>query len=1806
MDGAAPSGDPAEAVHIPDDFFKGQTYHIASSFPPARAEELDAALSAHGATRAEGVNDLSLNLVIADSPVWEGWEIVEQREREAREKDGVMEGAEPRARLVEVVTDKWVDRSLLTGKLQLPQHYSTNPSHLFSGVVACGTGLPTTDLEVISGGITGLGGQWRTGLTKEVTHLFAISPGTSKFSTALHYQADTGIKVLLPHWFDDAVRLGIRDLDTAPYEWPEPIMLKQKNEPQLANPALANDDDDMGDISPEKQRAKEREEMKRNMYATAALFAPAMNTSSPPSAADISLVSKHILNLSSPLRPNTNANTGTTGTTGTGADTGVPQVWAGRRVLLSRTLQLYQGRREAVQKGIERAGGVVVRFADDDEEEEEPTIVEVVVRDDAEGAPDGATRTANLIRLSAKEEERVKAEMAAVEECDVLVTRWRYGRPYIRAVRTQKTIGTLAWLFHVQSTGVLTRPLDQLLHYPVPKRIIEGFSNHKITVTNYTGEAREYLKKLIAVMGAEFTPSMSIQNTVLIAAHTSGTKANKAHSWSIPVVNHTWLEDCFVQWRNLTPALERYIVFPPGVDFSSLLGGRGLWVGSGECVTVTGSAASNGVGEKEKEAEKEKEKKKVQTKIEIEAEDVSSLMDQEEALVVAYEQQQLQQAAANPPPEDDTMQPPDASAREVQALMGDVDPDVDMDAGAGGMDFEPDPHAGEWEIPAYLTGEANEEVEEEDEQMTPKAKAKAKEPTKSPAKTTTKHKSKPKPAGSVIELHDSSDEEEPPSTKKPKAKATAASKKVAEKPVSSSKTKTPPKTPAKKSPVKTKAPARAVSEVTSVEDDPEDEEEVEEQIEEEQDQDEEDENMDADETEDFPSRVLPRSKASNGKGKETPKEKAKPTPSKSAGNAKRRVLMSSTPEEVEDDGSDEEKEEDQVMDVEEEEEVEVVEPKSTSKSKAKATEKKKAKQDESPESTPPKKHVDAKTTKSKRAVSSSSSSEDEQPKPTPKSKVQPTLTPLTPMPSSSVAKATPNGSTPANTSARAGGLLNRPKVDARTRVKKKVAGKEKIVVESEDEEEEEEVKGKGKKVATSAAAKGKKAAPVKKGKNKKAASSSEEEEEEPQWEEDEEDEEEMRPKRSNKSKSAAKPTPSSNTPAKSTPKPKSQKQTTSTRSKPLRVYSEPPSEVESEDEDPAQIDEDDEDEDESLPPAPHLLSKSEARRAASAKEKESEKAKEKQKQKPTATASVGRPKPGPASKTKGYMSTPAGKATATSKSKAKAKHAESETEEDRDSVEEVIASKPKGKQTPAAASSKGKSTAPAVSTPKRVMSVLLPSLTLSAVKPSVDVLKKGKKKVEVDRSDEEDVVVTSTRGRGRPTALTAKPKLTAKHPPSKSATTAKAAPKSKAISKRAASPEEEEESGTDDKTRESEQEEEEVSVLVSPRTRAVARTESLRVVADLTAVASPSAAARTRGTSSAKPAGKSKVNNSKSTTAMDVDQPVAESSSHPKRNAATKATQRLRDTLMPDLISFEAQMRKARRTSGRGGLDAFVVEGVDDDGYGNKSGSRKRGSTQDDDDEDEGSKKKKRRVSGVADEEGEVVVVVKKDVKGKGKGKEKEKEDPMDVDEEVPSTGIMVMTTQVTLGDDTIKALAKLGVKMTTRPGECTHLLARQVVRTEKFLCALASSPYILSEKWALTSAEAKRLLPEKDFILKDKAGETKYGIDLVKSLRRAKENKGKLLDGHIFYVTPKVPVDTKLLKSVVNACGGQVTTQTPSVRIINAAPETRHVISCKDDISIWRPIASLGIKIYTQEFLLNGALNQKMEWDRDDLTVQV
>ncbi|OBZ79401.1 BRCT-containing protein 1 [Grifola frondosa] len=316
----------------------------------------------------------------------------------------------------------------------------------------------------MSAAIAALGGQWRTALTRDVTHLFALAPGSVKYETAMHFRDTTGMCILVPHWFDDSVRLGIKGLPTKSYEWPEPRVFHARSEGR----------------TPEEELEFKIPAKRRLLYDTALMN----DGDTPPTKA-----------------PSGN-------------------VWNGLRILLSTTLELSDSQRAAHEADIIRQGGVVVGF-DSPQSADTQTI-----RDE---------------------------ELKKIDEADVFVTRYRTGAAYVKAFKLHKTIGNISWLWFVRLSGVLSRPTDQLLHYPLPKKPIENFSSHVITIT-----------------------TIPVETGILIAAYMGGPKTTKAVGWSIPIVNHTWLEDCFVQWHSVTPARDKYIVFPPGVDFSTLLAERGV------------------------------------------------------------------------------------------------------------------------------------------------------------------------------------------------------------------------------------------------------------------------------------------------------------------------------------------------------------------------------------------------------------------------------------------------------------------------------------------------------------------------------------------------------------------------------------------------------------------------------------------------------------------------------------------------------------------------------------------------------------------------------------------------------------------------------------------------------------------------------------------------------------------------------------------------------------------------------------------------------------------------------------------------------------------------------------------------------------------------------------------------------------------------------------------------------------------------------------------------------------------------------
>jgi len=224
---------------------------------------------------------------------------------------------------------------------------------------------------------------------------------SDKYQTAFHYQEQTRVKVLVPHWFDDVVRLGIATIPTLQYEWPDPKVL------QLAPP------------SPKGKRTHKPPAEKLSLYKSVVL-----GNSEDEIPENLGRAAERV------------------------------DVWKGKRILLSVSLGLNPGRREAVVAGVKRFGGIVI---------------------DVKSASN---------------------ETNKVDDADILITKFRAGGAYFKVIssrngmyslanhiyqalkRTGVIIGNLCWLFHVQTIRAVSPPTDQLLHYPVPSKQIEGFDKH--------------------------------------------------------------------------------------------------------------------------------------------------------------------------------------------------------------------------------------------------------------------------------------------------------------------------------------------------------------------------------------------------------------------------------------------------------------------------------------------------------------------------------------------------------------------------------------------------------------------------------------------------------------------------------------------------------------------------------------------------------------------------------------------------------------------------------------------------------------------------------------------------------------------------------------------------------------------------------------------------------------------------------------------------------------------------------------------------------------------------------------------------------------------------------------------------------------------------------------------------------------------------------------------------------------------------------------------------------------------------------
>jgi hypothetical protein len=95
------------------------------------------------------------------------------------------------------------------------------------------------------------------------------------------------------------------------------------------------------------------------------------------------------------------------------------------------------------------------------------------------------------------------------------------------------------------------------------------------------------------------------------------------------------------------------------------------------------------------------------------------------------------------------------------------------------------------------------------------------------------------------------------------------------------------------------------------------------------------------------------------------------------------------------------------------------------------------------------------------------------------------------------------------------------------------------------------------------------------------------------------------------------------------------------------------------------------------------------------------------------------------------------------------------------------------------------------------------------------------------------------------------------------------------------------------------------------------------------------------------------------------------------------------------------------------------------------------------------------------------------------------------------------------------------------------------MVRTQKFLCALATGPVIVSSEFIDACIRDGELPDAKDYLLHDQDSEKKFKLKLQDAISRAKENNRGLLRGVPIYCTAEIPNGPETYRAIVQSNGG-------------------------------------------------------------------
>lgn len=204
--------------------------------------------------------------------------------------------------------------------------------------------------------------------------------------------------------------------------------------------------------------------------------------------------------------------------------------------------------------------------------------------------------------------------------------------------------------------------------------------------------------------------------------------------------------------------------------------------------------------------------------------------------------------------------------------------------------------------------------------------------------------------------------------------------------------------------------------------------------------------------------------------------------------------------------------------------------------------------------------------------------------------------------------------------------------------------------------------------------------------------------------------------------------------------------------------------------------------------------------------------------------------------------------------------------------------------------------------------------------------------------------------------------------------------------------------------------------------------------------------------------------------------------------------------------------------------------------------------------------------------------------------------------------------------------LRKLGIQLTQNVGEVDILVAPKILRTRKFVAALASAPLVVHTKYLDTALKQGKLM-EIPPILQDRDTEERLGFRLKDALERARLNQHQLFRGWPIFVTKDAPGGYDTFREIIELNGGDVylyqgrtgltlpkplkrqdATATREGQSQGDEDSSDHVYlvsgTSEAEVKLWKAFHSLAerqavkARIVKTDWLLNAAMSQRVVWD--------